>query len=77
MSTAIKTVLVTGASGLLGRAIFKSFEENGWKAIGTGLSRSAPPRIRKLDVTDFDALEALVNETNPSVIVHRSCPIAH
>lgn len=71
MSKVNKTVLVTGASGLLGRAILKSFELNGWTAIGTGLTRSSPPRIRKLDVTDFKALEDLVEEVNPSVIVHR------
>jgi nucleoside-diphosphate-sugar epimerase len=70
MSTPNKTVFVTGASGLLGRAVLKSFEGKGWTAIGTGLSRSSPPRIRKLDVTDFQGLESLVNEINPSVIVH-------
>jgi S-adenosylmethionine synthetase len=71
MSSPNRTVLVTGASGLLGRAILKSFEENGWTAIGTGLTRSSPPRIRKLDVTDFTALEQLVDEVTPTVIVHR------
>ena len=36
-----KTVVVTGASGLLGRAIFKTFKDSGkWgKVIGTAFSR--------------------------------------
>jgi len=40
-------------------------------AVGTGLSRSDPPRIRKLDITDFTTFEALINEISPIVIVHR------
>ena len=40
-------------------------------AVGTGLTRSDPPRIRKLDLSDFTALEDLINEICPTVIVHR------
>ena len=40
-------------------------------AIGTGLTRADPPRIRKVDLSDFRAVEELIEEVNPSVIVHR------
>ena len=61
----------------------QAFEEAGWNgcpacllgltclAVGTGFSRSDPPRIRKLDITDFTSFEALINEISPIVIVHR------
>ncbi len=35
-----KRVLVTGATGLLGRAVVKAFDEVGWEVLGLGLSRS-------------------------------------
>ena len=38
--------------------------------VGTGFTRANPPRIRKVDVTDFRALEELITEVNPSVVVH-------
>jgi S-adenosylmethionine synthetase len=38
--------------------------------VGTGLSRVDPPRIRKVDVTDFEALKSVIDEIKPSVIVH-------
>jgi dTDP-4-dehydrorhamnose reductase len=40
-------------------------------AFGTGLTRSDPPRILKLDLSDFAALEKLIDELAPTVIVHR------
>jgi nucleoside-diphosphate-sugar epimerase len=35
-----KRVLVTGATGLLGRAVVKAFEGAQWDVLGLGLSRS-------------------------------------
>jgi S-adenosylmethionine synthetase len=56
-----KTAIVTGATGLLGRQVLQAFQENGWKAVGTGFSRSGPS-IRKLDLTDSSATAALLDE---------------
>jgi hypothetical protein len=69
-------------SGLLGRAVLRVFEQSGWNgkissklflkcSLGTGFTRADPPRIRKVDITDFTTFEALINELNPSIIVHR------
>lgn len=44
------TVLVTGATGLLGRQILRAFERSNWTAKGTGLSRADGETILKLDL---------------------------
>ena len=48
----VKTALVTGASGFLGREVFRTFQAAGWKAVGTGWKRTNPPTILKLDLSD-------------------------
>jgi S-adenosylmethionine synthetase len=45
-----KKVLVTGATGLLGRQVVKAFQRTSWDAIGTGFTRASPPSILKLDL---------------------------
>ncbi|GAV04078.1 hypothetical protein RvY_14413-2 [Ramazzottius varieornatus] len=66
-----KTVVVTGASGLLGRAVLKRFEEAGWKATGLAFSRAHKhPNLVKLDITDQEAVKHFLVSTRPEVIVH-------
>ncbi len=60
-------VLITGASGLLGRALMKAFE--GEEALGLALSRAAGP-LKKVDLTDRGALEECIGSFRPEVIVH-------
>nr|XP_043898973.1 methionine adenosyltransferase 2 subunit beta isoform X1 [Solea senegalensis]XP_043898974.1 methionine adenosyltransferase 2 subunit beta isoform X1 [Solea senegalensis] len=62
-------VLVTGATGLLGRAVYKEFQNNGWLVIGIGYRR-ARPRLLRCDLTDEDALRGILHEYKPDVIVH-------
>jgi S-adenosylmethionine synthetase len=45
-----KTVLITGATGLLGRQVAKAFQREGWTVIGTGYTRANPPSILKVDL---------------------------
>jgi S-adenosylmethionine synthetase len=47
----MKTVLITGATGLLGRQVVKAFERENWNVIGTGLTRAKPPSILKVDLS--------------------------
>ncbi|KAM6907830.1 LOW QUALITY PROTEIN: methionine adenosyltransferase 2 subunit beta [Xenentodon cancila] len=62
-------VLVTGATGLLGRAICSEFQTGGWMVIGTGYRR-ARPRFLSCDLTDEDSVRRLLHEYKPDVIVH-------
>ncbi|XP_063752112.1 methionine adenosyltransferase 2 subunit beta isoform X2 [Eleginops maclovinus] len=64
-----RRVLVTGATGLLGRAVCREFEGGGWAVIGTGFRR-AKPRLLRCDITDEDAVRALLQEYRPDVVVH-------
>ncbi|KAL9622963.1 MAG: hypothetical protein Q9160_002681 [Pyrenula sp. 1 TL-2023] len=60
-----RTALVTGATGLLGRAVLNTFSRaSGWTAVGTGLTRAEPPQYRKLDLLDEKAVEACLAEVN-------------
>ncbi|KAM9332513.1 methionine adenosyltransferase 2 subunit beta isoform 2-T2 [Pholidichthys leucotaenia] len=62
-------VLVTGATGLLGRAVCREFESNGWTVIGTGYRR-VRPRLLRCDLTDEDAVRGLMHQYKPDVVVH-------
>jgi nucleoside-diphosphate-sugar epimerase len=55
------SALITGATGLLGRQVFKAFTDAGWQTTGVGFSR-ASSTIRKVDITDADAVTALLDE---------------
>ncbi|KAF3298422.1 hypothetical protein TWF132_000242 [Orbilia oligospora] len=63
-------VLVTGATGLLGRQVVRAFDEAGWEVIGTGFSRANPPRILKLDITDQEDVEKVLDDVKPAIIIH-------
>lgn len=56
-----ETAVITGATGLLGRQVLKSFDSAGFNAIGTGFNR-ATDKIRKLDIQNADEIEKLFNE---------------
>ena len=57
-----RTVLVTGASGLLGRQVLDAFKSAGWTIIGTALSRATPPTILKVDLLDAAAVSGVLDE---------------
>lgn len=60
-------ILVTGATGLLGRALMRQLE--GENLVGVGLSRSGAGVIR-CDLRDGEAVRALCDEIKPSIIIH-------
>jgi S-adenosylmethionine synthetase len=68
-------VIITGATGLLGRAVYTEFsktEHEGiidLRVIGTGFSRTADPLV-KLDLTDFSAVETFIANHKPNVLIH-------
>ncbi|KAJ6261417.1 hypothetical protein Dda_4087 [Drechslerella dactyloides] len=73
-----KKVIVTGATGLLGRQVVRAFDEAGWEVTGTavdefiytGFSRAKPPQILKVNLSDGDEVGKLLDEVKPQVLVH-------
>lgn len=61
----VSRVLVTGATGFLGRAVVEAFELARWQVFGTGFSRATAhnPRVVKLDLLDSAAVETLIKST--------------
>ena len=63
-------VLITGASGLLGRAIKSELERNvSWEIIGLGYSRLAGG-LKKVNLTNPQELHQVINDFKPDVVVH-------
>jgi len=62
----MSSVLVTGATGLLGRQVTKAFEDAGWRSTSIGFSR-ATSTIRKLDIQDTEAVTKLFEEVKYGV----------
>ncbi|KAI5461367.1 hypothetical protein BGZ63DRAFT_414131 [Mariannaea sp. PMI_226] len=65
-----QTVLVTGATGLLGREVAKTFRLKGWTVKGTGYSRADGVDILKVDLGDKDEVSKVLDSVRPQVIVH-------
>jgi dTDP-4-dehydrorhamnose reductase len=63
-----KHILITGASGLLGRSLTAELGSLG-KVTGTGFSHVAGP-LFPVDLRDGEALKGLLNEVKPDVVVH-------
>ena len=60
-------ILLTGATGLLGRAIFRELKSH--EVLGLSWSRSAPG-LRRCDLTDAAALNSVLEEFRPDFIIH-------
>ncbi|XP_037782734.1 methionine adenosyltransferase 2 subunit beta-like [Penaeus monodon] len=69
MSDATMRVLVTGGSGLLGRAVMKVFKEKNWNVLGTAFSRVGQGLV-KCDLTDSSSVKALIDKEKPDFIIH-------
>lgn len=64
-------ILLTGATGLLGRAVYRDLKKRapGFKVTGTAFSRAAGD-IRRIDLLDRGAVESLIDELTPDLIIH-------
>jgi dTDP-4-dehydrorhamnose reductase len=63
-------VLITGASGLVGYALFQSSKKSNLETIGTYFGRKINREFFQLDINDKDQLDKLIRKVMPEVIVH-------
>ncbi|XP_074649989.1 methionine adenosyltransferase 2 subunit beta-like [Tubulanus polymorphus] len=67
---ATKKVLITGASGLLGRALFEVFSAcPQWEVLGLAFRRTKG-NLRKVDLTDRDEVSSVINSFKPDIVIH-------
>ena len=65
-----RRLLITGASGSLGRRVFHAAGAAGWAPVGTYLSRPAATATVRLDVRDRRDVRRVLDEVRPDAIVH-------
>ncbi|CAF1182249.1 unnamed protein product [Rotaria sp. Silwood1] len=65
-----KTVLITGASGVLGRKVKNLFINAGWNVTGLALNRANKNHLVKCDLTNFDEINAIIENLQPDAIIH-------
>lgn len=53
-------VVLTGATGLLGRRIHNFLKERGWPTVALGYSRAEPPEYVRLDLLDKPEVEKTI-----------------
>lgn len=64
------TILVTGASGLLGRAIVAALQAvGGLNVVGVTFSRAVPGGVT-CDLRSAEAVDKLLDEVKPHAVVH-------
>lgn len=65
-----RRVLITGASGLLGREILRVFQENRWIVRGLAYSRADGSSTVKCDLFDAAAVKEQFASFRPEVVLH-------
>ncbi|KAJ2737973.1 hypothetical protein GGI20_006347, partial [Coemansia sp. BCRC 34301] len=63
-------VVVTGASGLLGRQVVCEAERHGHTVVGTAFTRAQLPQLVKLDLNDASAVESFFASEQPQAVIH-------
>lgn len=62
----MKTALVTGATGLLGRQVVEAFSSRGWNVVGTGFTRANPPSTLKVGLGSQEDIEKVLDDVKYS-----------
>lgn len=65
-----RTVLVTGATGLLGREVAKTFRLGGWHVKAAGYSRADGVDVLRVDVRSEDELAKVLDENKSVLLRH-------
>lgn len=67
------TALITGATGLLGREVTKSFKQAGWMTVGQGFNRANPPTILKANLEDPSDIKRILDEAKYVALLRSGC----
>lgn len=67
----MKKVIITGATGALGRSVTRHFYQNGYDVFGTSFKTSDPSSI-SLDVTSSTEVFSIIERLKPDYITHLS-----
>ncbi len=70
-------VLVTGASGFIGRWALAEFADRGVEAVGVSRHPSPSKRVLACDLTDAAAVKRLVETVRPATILHLAWSTEH
>ena len=62
-------VLLTGASGLLGRQIRECLQKNGWEVLGLAYSRAGEGLV-KADLLDYKKMKEILTGFKPAIVIH-------
>lgn len=65
-------IFVTGVGGQLGYDVVNELKKRGYEAVGSDISdeTAADCEYIKLDITDAEAVEKVISEVDPDVVVH-------
>ena len=58
----VRTALVTGATGFLGRQVSQAFKSAGFQVVGTGFTRANPPATLKINLCNPAAILSALQE---------------
>lgn len=64
-----KKLFLTGASGLLGRAVYKQFVDSNWVVYGTAFTR-CNSYLHKVDITSAGLVAEAIKDFKPDFIIH-------
>ncbi len=70
MNTAGKRALITGIHGFTGRYMAAELESNGYEVIGLGSHPGSEAGYYQVDLTDAEALRAVLADIQPDLVVH-------